>query len=45
MTISLAPYLDELDRIPLYRWTGQVTDVVGLLVESRGPGVAIGDYC
>jgi len=45
MTISLAPYLAELDRIPPYRWTGQVTDVVGLLVESRGPGVAIGDFC
>ena len=27
------------------RWTGQVTEVVGLLVESRGPGVAIGDFC
>src|SRR3954454_1679112 len=43
--ISLAPYFAELDRIPTYRWTGQVTDVVGLLVESRGPGVAIGDFC
>ena len=27
------------------RWTGQVTEVVGLLVESRGPGAAIGDFC
>src|SRR5215467_1872889 len=43
--ISLAPYLTEVDRIQPYRWTGQVTDVVGLLVESRGPGVAIGDFC
>jgi FliI/YscN family ATPase len=43
--LTLTPYLMELDRIPLYRWTGQVTDVVGLLVESRGPGVAIGDFC
>jgi flagellum-specific ATP synthase len=27
------------------RWTGQVTEVVGLLIESRGPNVAIGDFC
>jgi len=43
--ISLAPYLAELARISPYRWTGQVTEVVGLLIESRGPSVAIGDFC
>jgi FliI/YscN family ATPase len=43
--ISLAPYVAELERVPLLRWTGQVTQVVGLLVESRGPAVAIGDFC
>jgi FliI/YscN family ATPase len=43
--ISLAPYLAELDRIPPFRWTGQVTEVVGLLIESRGPHAAIGDFC
>ena len=45
MKISLAPYIAELDRLTLVRWTGQVTEVVGLLVESRGPSVAIGDFC
>ena len=45
MKISLAPYLAEVDRITPLRWTGQVTEVVGLLVESRGPSVAIGDFC
>ena len=45
MKISLASYLAELDRIAPLRWTGQVTEVVGLLVESRGPCVAIGDFC
>jgi FliI/YscN family ATPase len=44
-TISLAPYFEELERIPPYRWTGQVTEVVGLLIESRGPSAAIGDFC
>jgi len=43
--ISLAPYLAELDRIPTLRWTGQVTEVAGLLIESRGPAAAIGDFC
>jgi FliI/YscN family ATPase len=43
--ISLAPYLAELDRIAPFRFTGQVTEVVGLLIESRGPSAAIGDFC
>jgi flagellum-specific ATP synthase len=43
--ISLAGYREDLERISPLRWTGQVTDVVGLLVESRGPGAAIGDFC
>jgi FliI/YscN family ATPase len=43
--ISLAPYIEELDRLAPVRWTGEVTDVVGLLVESRGPAAAIGDFC
>jgi flagellum-specific ATP synthase len=43
--ISLAPYLAELDRITPLRWSGEVTQVVGLLIESCGPNVAIGDFC
>ena len=43
--LSLDPYLSELGRIPPFRWTGQVTEVIGLLIESRGPCVAIGDFC
>ena len=43
--ISLAGYREDLERISPLRWTGQVTDVVGLLVESRGPSAAIGDFC
>jgi FliI/YscN family ATPase len=42
--ISLAPYFAALDRETLC-WTGQVTEVAGLLVESRGPRAAIGDFC
>src|ERR1700691_2909876 len=43
--ISATPYLAELERTPQFRWTGQVTEVIGLLIESRGPHVAIGDFC
>jgi len=43
--ISLTPCFDELDRIPPWRWTGEVTEVVGLAIESRGPAAAIGDFC
>ena len=28
-----------------FRWTGRVTELVGLLVESHGPKVAVGDFC
>jgi len=43
--ISLAPYVADLARMEPFRWTGQVTEVAGLLIESRGPSVAIGDFC
>jgi len=43
--LSFAPYRDAIDRIAPFQWTGQVTDVVGLLIESRGPASAIGDFC
>jgi flagellum-specific ATP synthase len=43
--ISIAPYLSSVESCSPLRWTGQVTQVVGLLIESRGPNVAIGDFC
>ena len=43
--IELAPYEKEVDRLCPLRWTGQVTEVAGLLVESRGPNAGIGDFC
>ncbi|PWU01832.1 MAG: flagellum-specific ATP synthase FliI [Terriglobia bacterium] len=43
--ISLAPYLADVERISPLRWVGQVTQVIGLLIESSGPSVAIGDFC
>ena len=43
--IPLDSYFGLIDRLTPLRWTGQVTDVVGLLIESRGPNVGIGDFC
>ena len=34
--LLLAPYFAELERVSPLRWTGEVTEVAGLLVESRG---------
>jgi FliI/YscN family ATPase len=43
--IALGGYLADLEKINPLTWTGQVTGVVGLVIESRGPNVAIGDFC
>jgi flagellum-specific ATP synthase len=37
--------LTELGRLDPMQWTGTVTQIIGLLVESRGPAAAIGDFC
>ncbi len=42
---SLTPYLTDLDQIETLPWSGEVTATVGLLIESHGPAVAIGDFC
>ena len=43
--ISLERYFERLNRFTPGLWTGEVTQMVGLLVESRGPAVAVGDFC
>jgi len=43
--LEFGRYVQELEGIPALRWTGQVTRVSGLLIESRGPQAAIGDFC
>jgi len=39
---QLATMLATMDT---YQWTGRVTQMIGLLVESSGPAAAIGDFC
>ena len=41
----LSPLLDKIDAFEPMSWTGRVTEIVGLLVESAGPAAAVGDFC
>jgi FliI/YscN family ATPase len=43
--VSFAPLIDCIADIDLVPWVGHVTEMVGLLVASRGPAVSIGDFC
>ena len=43
--MNLPAYRDRLQRIETCRWTGAVSELVGLLVESQGPSAAVGDFC
>jgi FliI/YscN family ATPase len=39
---QLVPQVSELEILP---WVGEVSEMVGLLIASRGPVVSIGDFC
>jgi FliI/YscN family ATPase len=43
--IDLSRYAALLDRMEPVRMEGEVVELVGLIVESRGPAVAMGDFC
>jgi flagellum-specific ATP synthase len=43
--IDLSPYIADVRGFELLPWTGEVVELVGLLVASRGPAVAVGDFC
>ncbi|MEO7144961.1 MAG: FliI/YscN family ATPase [Bryobacteraceae bacterium] len=44
-TLPIERYLDVLGRMETCQWTGSVTQLIGLLIESQGPAAAIGDFC
>lgn len=44
-TWSPQPFLDAVRQTDPMRWTGRITDQVGLLLESSGPAASIGDFC
>lgn len=43
--LDFSPCLEVIERHEPYRWTGKVLALSGLLVESRGPAAAVGDFC
>jgi flagellum-specific ATP synthase len=43
--IDFEPYLAALEKSARLRWTGEVCEMVGLLIESKGPAAAVGDFC
>lgn len=44
-TISLEKYRRELKKLDLIKYTGYVSQVIGLTIESIGPAVKIGEIC
>jgi len=42
---SLAPYFSRLENLPMPRWQGRVTKIIGQLVESQGPFCSLGEVC
>jgi flagellum-specific ATP synthase len=45
MTLDLHHYIDHVQRVDPLRFTGEVVELRGLLIESTGPAAAIGDFC
>src|ERR1035438_1283227 len=43
--VDFNSYIAQVRNVELLPWTGEVVELVGLLVASRGPAVAIGDCC
>jgi flagellum-specific ATP synthase len=43
--IDLNPYIKQLAAMDTMCRTGEVVELTGLLVASRGPGAAMGDFC
>jgi flagellum-specific ATP synthase len=41
----LADYIAALPRMETVQWAGRVCELIGLLVASDGPAVALGDFC
>lgn len=42
---DMARYLAAVAATPTLRLTGQVTDIIGLLIEAQGPHTQLGDLC
>jgi flagellum-specific ATP synthase len=43
--MDIERYLNTLERTDSMQWTGKLSQLIGLLVESHGPAAAVGDFC
>jgi FliI/YscN family ATPase len=43
--IDLQQYFSQVEKAPMGIWRGRVVQLTGLLIESVGPAVAVGDFC
>src|SRR5580658_3883910 len=43
--LDLSRYAALLNRLQPMRMEGEIVELVGLIVESRGPAAAMGDFC
>jgi flagellum-specific ATP synthase len=43
--VNFEAYYEKLAHLETCRFSGSVTELVGLLVESKGPETAVGDFC
>ncbi|MCS6954407.1 MAG: FliI/YscN family ATPase [Bryobacterales bacterium] len=43
--VDLSACFEALEELEPMLWTGRVTELVGLLIESQGPAAALGDFC
>src|SRR5262245_13388367 len=43
--VDLNPFVRAVRDTGLLPWTGEVVELAGLLVASRGPAAAVGDFC
>ncbi|KXZ39767.1 type III secretion system ATPase, FliI/YscN [Alkalithermobacter thermoalcaliphilus JW-YL-7 = DSM 7308] len=44
-TISLDKYLNKINELSLIQYTGRISQVVGLTIESKGPAAKLGEIC
>src|SRR6201996_8447479 len=44
-SLDLSRYRYLLERMQPVRMEGEIVELVGLIVESRGPAAAMGDFC
>ena len=44
-SFDLQPYLEQVRNTELLPWSGEVVELVGMLVASRGPSAAVGEFC